>query len=58
MARKRNQVDCVLANLPFNDSDWHGELLKNDQRWAYGVRGRDLVRTWREAKNDSEVLHG
>jgi type I restriction enzyme M protein len=52
------QVDCVLANLPFNDSDWHGELLKDDKRWVQSVSGRDLVRAWREAKNDSEVLHG
>jgi type I restriction enzyme M protein len=27
----------VLANPPFNDSDWRGELLKDDQRWAYGT---------------------
>jgi hypothetical protein len=25
------------ANPPFNDSDWRGELLKNDKRWVYGV---------------------
>jgi N-6 DNA Methylase. len=24
--------DYVLANPPFNDSDWRGELLKDDQR--------------------------
>lgn len=27
----------MLANPPFNDSDWRGELLKEDKRWAYGV---------------------
>jgi type I restriction enzyme M protein len=27
----------VLANLPFNDSDWRGELLREDKRWVYGV---------------------
>jgi type I restriction enzyme M protein len=27
----------VLANPPFNDSDWGGELLKDDKRWKYGV---------------------
>jgi type I restriction enzyme M protein len=27
----------VLANPPFNDSDWRGELLKDDKRWKYGV---------------------
>ena len=31
------KVDYVLANPPFNDSDWRGELLKGDKRWAYGV---------------------
>ena len=31
------KADYVLANPPFNDSDWRGELLKNDKRWAYGV---------------------
>jgi type I restriction enzyme M protein len=27
----------VLANPPFNDSDWGGEKLKGDGRWKYGV---------------------
>ena len=27
----------VLANPPFNDSDWRGELLKDDKRWAHGM---------------------
>jgi type I restriction enzyme M protein len=27
----------VLANPPFNDSDWRGELLKDDKRWKYGT---------------------
>ena len=31
------KADFVLANPPFNDSDWRGELLKNDKRWVYGV---------------------
>ncbi len=31
------KADWVLANPPFNDSDWRGELLKDDQRWAYGT---------------------
>jgi type I restriction enzyme M protein len=26
-----------MANPPFNDSDWRGELLKDDKRWVYGV---------------------
>jgi type I restriction enzyme M protein len=29
--------DFVLANPPFNDSDWHGDLLRDDVRWKYGV---------------------
>lgn len=31
------KADYVLSNPPFNDSDWRGELLKDDKRWAYGV---------------------
>jgi len=31
------KADFVLANPPFNDSDWRGELLKEDKRWVYGV---------------------
>jgi type I restriction enzyme M protein len=30
------KADYVLANPPFNDSDWRGELLKDDKRWVYG----------------------
>jgi type I restriction enzyme M protein len=31
------KADWVLANPPFNDSDWRGDLLKDDPRWVYGV---------------------
>ncbi len=31
------KADYVLANPPFNDSDWRGELLKADRRWVFGV---------------------
>ena len=31
------KADYVVANPPFNDSDWRGELLKTDKRWVYGV---------------------
>ena len=31
------KADFVIANPPFNDSDWSGELLRNDGRWKYGV---------------------
>lgn len=27
------KADFVIANPPFNDSDWGGELLRNDGRW-------------------------
>jgi type I restriction enzyme M protein len=30
------KADYVLANPPFNDSDWRGQLLKDDKRWHYG----------------------
>lgn len=30
------KADFVLANPPFNDSDWSGELLAKDPRWQYG----------------------
>jgi type I restriction enzyme M protein len=31
------KADYVLANPPFNDSDWRGEQLRDDKRWVYGV---------------------
>lgn len=31
------KADFVLANPPFNNSDWQGELLKGDKRWKYGA---------------------
>jgi type I restriction enzyme M protein len=31
------KADYVLANPPFNDSDWRGDLLKEDKRWSYGT---------------------
>lgn len=30
------KADFILANPPFNDSDWSGQLLQNDPRWQYG----------------------
>jgi type I restriction enzyme M protein len=30
------KADYVIANPPFNDSDWRGDLLKGDKRWVYG----------------------
>ncbi len=31
------KADYILANPPFNDSDWSGQLLANDPRWQYGM---------------------
>jgi type I restriction enzyme M protein len=31
------KADYVLANPPFNVSDWGGDRLREDKRWAYGV---------------------
>lgn len=31
------KADIVIANPPFNISDWGGETLQNDIRWKYGT---------------------
>ena len=31
------KADFILANPPFNVSDWSGEHLRDDVRWKYGV---------------------
>ena len=31
------KADFILANPPFNISDWGGDKLKSDIRWKYGV---------------------
>ena len=31
------KADYILANPPFNVSDWGGERLTEDKRWRYGV---------------------
>ena len=31
------KADFILANPPFNISDWGGERLTEDKRWRYGV---------------------
>lgn len=31
------KADYILANPPFNISDWGGERLREDKRWVYGV---------------------
>jgi type I restriction enzyme M protein len=36
-AHQNLKADYILANPPFNDSDWGGEHLRKDVRWKYGV---------------------
>lgn len=36
-AHKDLKADYIIANPPFNVSDWGGDLLRNDARWQYGV---------------------
>ncbi|MBP9865854.1 MAG: SAM-dependent DNA methyltransferase [Candidatus Omnitrophica bacterium] len=36
-AHKDLKADFIIANPPFNVSDWSGELLRKDGRWQYGV---------------------
>src|SRR5437667_4688343 len=31
------KADFILANPPFNDSDWGGDRLREDVRWKYGT---------------------
>ena len=31
------KFDYILANPPFNDSDWDGEKFREDIRWVYGI---------------------
>ena len=31
------KADFILANPPFNDSDWNGDLLREDSRWQFGT---------------------
>lgn len=36
-AHKDLKADFIIANPPFNVSDWSGELLRTDGRWKYGT---------------------
>ncbi|ANV85763.1 DNA methyltransferase (plasmid) [Picosynechococcus sp. PCC 7003] len=36
-AHRDLKADFVIANPPFNDSDWSGDLLQGDGRWTYGA---------------------
>lgn len=34
---KSERFDFILANPPFNLSDWGGDKLRDDPRWEYGI---------------------
>lgn len=34
---RTERFDYILANPPFNLSDWGGDKLKDDPRWEYGI---------------------
>ncbi len=36
-SHKDLKADYVIANPPFNDSDWGGDQLRKDGRWKYGT---------------------
>lgn len=36
-AHKDLKADYIIANPPFNVSDWSGDLLRKDGRWKYGT---------------------
>ena len=36
-SHKDLKADFVIANPPFNDSDWSGDQLRGDGRWQYGT---------------------
>ncbi len=36
-AHKDLKADYIIANPPFNVSDWSGDLLRKDARWNYGI---------------------
>ncbi|EJD6408938.1 SAM-dependent DNA methyltransferase [Providencia rettgeri] len=36
-AHKDLRADFIIANPPFNVSDWSGEQLRKDARWQYGA---------------------
>jgi len=39
-AHKDLKADYIIANPPFNSSDWSGELMRQDGRWQYGTPPR------------------
>ncbi|MGN6802890.1 MAG: N-6 DNA methylase, partial [Ginsengibacter sp.] len=53
-AHKDLKADYIIANPPFNDSDWSGELLRDDGRW--NINGEKLVPPTGNA-NYAWILH-
>ena len=40
------RADYILANPPFNVSDWGGDRLRDDNRWQYGVPRANANFAW------------
>ena len=40
------KADYIIANPPFNVSDWSGDLLRTDGRWQYGVPPEGVGMVW------------
>jgi len=53
-AHKDLKADYIIANPPFNDSDWSGDLLRDDARWS--ILGEKLVPPAANA-NYAWILH-
>ena len=64
------KADFILANPPFNVSDWGGDRLADDKRWQYGVPPKGnanfawvqhivhhLVTGWRSRVRARQRLH-
>lgn len=56
-AQKDLKADYVIANPPFNDSDWSGDLLRNDGRWQYGVPSERAMPILRGCNISSIISH-
>jgi len=40
------KADYILANPPFNQSDWGQEILQDDARWKYGIPPSGNANFW------------
>jgi type I restriction-modification system DNA methylase subunit len=54
------RADFILANPPFNISDWGGNRLTEDVRWKYGVppAGNANFAWLRVPRDDGQSFHG